>query len=423
LTTATASTPSLPASQRLRSGSIVLLLLGTSVFINYVDRGNLSIAAATIKDELGLSSSQLGFLLSAFFWTYAGFQPISGWLVDRLDVNWVLAIGFFFWSAATACTGLVHSFVALLAVRLILGIGESVAYPSYAKIISLSFPEDQRGRANSATSAGLASGPAFGMFFGAMLVGRFGWRWFFTGLGVASMLWLVPWIRWKPQLRPVSAESVDAPSILQFIRLRAAWATCGGLFCANYVSYFFITWMPFYLLRERHFSMSKMGVVAGSSYVAGALSSIVCGSLADRWIRRGATPTRVRKTFTAGGLFGAAIFLIACVLSPPNVSILMLVAVTTCWAACSSNLWAITYTVAGPAAAGRWTGMQNCVGNFSGMLGPALTGLVLERTGNFFWPFAIAAVFCFLGALFYSVVLRKVEQVSWGAATAWTGGN
>jgi MFS family permease len=181
--------------------------------------------------------------------------------------------------------------------------------------------------------------------------------------------------------------------------------------------------MPFYLLRERHFSMSKMGAVAGSSYVAAALSSIVCGLLADRWIRRGATPTRVRKTFTAGGLFGAAIFLIACVLSPPNVSIIMLAAVTICWAACSSNLWAITYTVAGPAAAGRWTGMQNCVGNFSGMLGPALTGLVLERTGNFFWPFAIAAVFCFLGSLCYGVVLRKVEQVSWGAATALTGGN
>jgi ACS family D-galactonate transporter-like MFS transporter len=415
LTTAEAPTA---ANHRVRSGSIVLLLLGISVFINYVDRGNLSIAAATIKDELGLSASQLGFLLSAFFWTYAGFQPVSGWLVDRLDVDWVLAVGFLLWSAATACTGLVHSFVALLAVRLILGIGESAAYPAYSKILSLCFPEDQRGRANAAISTGLASGPAFGMFFGSMLVARFGWRSFFTGLGAISLLWLGPWLRWKPSLPRVSVASVDAPSLLQFLRLRAAWGTCGGLFCSNYISYFFITWMPFYLLRERHFSMTKMGAVAGSSYVAAAISASICGRLADRWIRTGASPTRVRKTFTAGGLLGSAIFLIACVLSPPNLSIAMLIGVTTTWSACGANLWAITYTVAGPAAAGRWTGMQNCVGNFSGMLGPALTGLVLDRTGKFFWPFAIAAAFCLIGVLCYGVVLGKVEQVNWREAAS-----
>src|SRR5438874_2902710 len=89
---------------------IVLALLGLSVFINYVDRGNLSIAAPMLKDELGISASQLGVLLSAFFWTYACLQPVSGWLVDRLNVNWVIAGGFFLWSAATAGTGIVHAF-------------------------------------------------------------------------------------------------------------------------------------------------------------------------------------------------------------------------------------------------------------------------------------------------------------------------
>jgi len=409
LTTATVTAP----AQRVRSGSVVLLLLGISVFINYVDRGNLSIAAATVKDELGLSASQLGLLLSAFFWTYAGFQLFSGWLVDRLDVNWVLAVGFFLWSAATAVTGLLHTFVALFTVRLLLGIGESAAYPSYAKIISLCFPEDQRGRANSALAAGLASGPAFGMFFGSLLVARFGWRPFFIALGLLSLSWLVPWLSCKPSLPRVAAESVDAPSLLQFVGLRAAWGTCGGLFSANYISYFFITWMPFYLLRERHFSMSKMGAVAGSSYIAAAISAAICGRLADRWIRRGATPTHVRKTFTAGGMIGAAIFLIACVLSPPNLSISMLVGVTMSWSACASNLWAMTYTLAGPAAAGRWTGMQNCLGNFSGVVAPFLTGLVLDRTGNFFWPFAITAGVCVLGAVCYGLVLGPVEQVRW----------
>jgi MFS family permease len=141
-----------PAAERQRLSPILTLLLGLmflSVFINYVDRGNLSIAAPMLKDEFKLSGSQLGILLSSFFWTYAGFQIISGWLVDRFDVKWVMAAGFFLWSGATAVTGVLHGFAILLVARLLLGAGESVAYPSYSKILARDFPEEQRGFANS----------------------------------------------------------------------------------------------------------------------------------------------------------------------------------------------------------------------------------------------------------------------------------
>ena len=139
--------------------SAVLALLGISAFINYVDRGNLSIAAPMLKDELGISASQLGLLFSAFFGTHACLQPIAGWLVDRFNVNWVIAGGFLVWSAATAGTGIVHAFWTLFALRLILGAGESVAYPSYSKIIALHFPEEHRGLANSVIAAGWCWGP------------------------------------------------------------------------------------------------------------------------------------------------------------------------------------------------------------------------------------------------------------------------
>src|SRR6201997_2222223 len=119
----------------------ILVLLFVSVFINYIDRSNLSIAAPLIKDELGISASQLGILLSAFFWTYSSCQILSGWLVDHWNVKWVFAAGFFLWSTATAVTGLVHSLVALLLVRVVLGIGESVAYPGYGKILGILCPE------------------------------------------------------------------------------------------------------------------------------------------------------------------------------------------------------------------------------------------------------------------------------------------
>jgi len=123
----------------------VVILLVLSVSINYIDRGNLSIAAPLLKDELGISASQLGILLSSFFWTYAACQILAGWLVDRFAVNWVLAVGFFLWSMATASTGLVHGFATLLCLRLLLGIGESVAYPCYSKILAAHFHEHQRG--------------------------------------------------------------------------------------------------------------------------------------------------------------------------------------------------------------------------------------------------------------------------------------
>src|SRR6516225_8438768 len=179
--------------------TLVLVLLAISVFINYVDRGNLSIAAPLLKGELGLSASQLGVLLSAFFWTYAFLQLFSGWLVDRLNVNWVFAGGFFLWSAATAATGLIHTFSVLLFLRMLLGTGESVAYPSYSKIIALNFPEEHRGLANAVISAGLVLGPGFGMLLGGLLMARVGWRPSFLVLGLVSLIWLVPWF---PQTAP-----------------------------------------------------------------------------------------------------------------------------------------------------------------------------------------------------------------------------
>ncbi len=209
-------------SQKLPAPLIaVVVLLGISVFINYIDRGNLSIAAPMLKDELGISPVRLGILFSAFFWTYACLQPVTGWLVDRFDVNWVMAIGFFLWSSATAVTGFVHTFTTLLMIRLFLGIGESVAFPSYSKIIALNIPEEHRGLANSAVTAGLAAGPGVGMLLGGTLMTRLGWRPFFILFGLVSLLWLLPWMKYMPRSANPDARQHSASSYLQGIHLPA----------------------------------------------------------------------------------------------------------------------------------------------------------------------------------------------------------
>jgi len=398
-----------------RALSIVLVLLGVSVFINYLDRGNLSIAAPMLKDELGISASRLGILLSAFFWTYACLQPFTGWLVDRLDVNWILAVGFFLWSAATAATGLVHAFAALFALRLLVGIGESVAYPSFSKIIAVHFPEEHRGLANAVIAAGLAAGPGFGILLGGLLMARFGWRPFFISLGLLSLLWLLPWMKWMPRGHevPDPQAAISGPTLFQFLRLRSAWGSCIGLFGGNYTNYFLITWLPFYLVRERQFSMQQMARIGGTAYFLAASFATLSGWLSDRWISAGGTPTLVRKTFAAGGLALTGILLGISVFCGPRLGVALLLIGVTFYGATSSNIWAITQTLAGPRAAGRWAGFQNFFGNLAGVVVPALTGFVLDRTGHFYWAFVTLTFISLTGASSWIFLVGRIEPVDW----------
>ena len=394
----------------------VLVLLSLSAFINFVDRGNLSAAAPLLKTELALSDPQLGILLAAFFWSYAFFQIASGWLVDRVSVKWMLAGGFFLWSVATAATGLAGSFALLLAARFVLGAGESVVYPSYSKILARFFPEHQRGFANSVIITGFYTGPAFGLFFGGILMGRYGWRSFFLVLGLLSLIWLVPWLQWMPrEENPTSGnqQGEQTPGILEILKLRSAWGSCAALACLDYFSYFFLTWMPTYLVRGRNFSMGQMASIMGAAYVLCAVVAATCGKLSDRWITAGATPTLVRKGFTTAGMAGAAAFLVPCVLAGPRLAPVMVILAAASLGVCSSNVWAITQTLAGPPAAGRWTGIQNFVGNLGGAVAPALTGFVLGRTAHYFWAFAITAIVSLLGALCWAFWIGRVEPVAW----------
>jgi MFS transporter, ACS family, D-galactonate transporter len=392
----------------------VLILLALSLLINYVDRGNLSIAASMIQNEFGLSPAQLGQLLSAFFWTYASCLLIAGWLVHRFDAGWVLAVGFLLWSVATAITGVVHGFVALIVLRLFLGMGESVAYPAYSKILSEHFTEERRGFANALIAIGHAGGPAVGTFAGGTLMAIFGWRPFFIALGLISLLWLVPWILWMPRSGAVQQSQNSAcPSTVEILKHRSAWGTCAGLFCLNYLLYFLLTWLPYYFVNERHFSMSKMARTVGLAYLLMATVAPVAGWLSDRWIASGATPTLVRKTFMATGQGCSSIFILGCVLAPTDTAVVLLLLAGATLGISTSNNWAVTQTLAGPRAAGKWTGIQNFFGNLAGISAPALAGLAIERTHDFVWAFAMAAAAGLMGSLCWIFFVGRLEEIEW----------
>jgi MFS transporter, ACS family, D-galactonate transporter len=394
----------------------VAVLLGISIFLNYIDRGTLSLAAPFLKEELGLSATQLGILLSSFFWTYAAFQIVSGWLVDRTNANWVLALGVFFWSAATLGTGFVHGFKLLLAMRLLLGIGESVSYPSCNKIIAKHFSESNRGRANALIAAGNPCGSAFGTFVGGMLMARVGWRLFFVALGLANSFWLFPWIKCMPRSAGLEISKASQPaSAAEILRHRSAWGTFAGLFSYNYLMYFLITWLPFYLVRERHLSIQTMSLIGGAAFSAIAVSALVSGWLSDRWIAAGASVTRVRKTFTGAGPLIASCVVLVSVIANPKIAMAILILACAALGMCASNLWAVTQTLAGAGTAGRWTGLQNFVGNLAGVVAPAVTGIVVDRTGHFFWAFAITSCVTLLGAASWIFVVGPVKHVAWAS--------
>jgi MFS family permease len=394
--------------------------------ISFIDRGNLSVAAPAMVAEMKLSAWAMGLLLSAFFWTYALFQIVSGWLSDRFEVRWVYAIGFLVWTAATLCTGLVSTFALYLVLRLFLGIGESVTYPATSRILAAVMPEERRGLANSLVDLGARVGPAAGIFLGAtLLTAGQGWRSIFFLTGSLGVLWLIPWMLVAPK-RLASSPGVSGPkekglSWSQLLRSRSVWGTCGGLCGANYSWYFLLTWLPTYLVKERHISFGSLAFLGTLPFLLMVVSSLGCGILADRLISKGGSAVIVRKGFLVAGLSLTAIFMLG-VLSPRGE-----LAITSLMIACftfgiyASNLFALTQALAGTGAAGRWTGLQNACGNLAGIVSPMLTGWIVERTGTFAMAFVCAGIACLAGAASFGLLVGS-KPVAGPALAAQVGG-
>jgi sugar phosphate permease len=188
-------------------------------------------------------------------------------------------------------------------------------------------------------------------------------------------------------------------SIRAILSQRAASATFIGHFCSNYFWYFLLTWLPFYLVRERHFSLSAMATIGAFAYLVTGTLTTLTGWLSDRSIAAGATPTRIRKTCTGGGLGLATIVLAVVAVPNRTASLVFLMLACMSYGVYSSSHWATNQTLAGPQVAGKWSGLQNCVANLAGVVAPLITGIVVERTGHFFWAFAISPPWFYLAPL------------------------
>ncbi len=396
---------------------IALLLLVASVCINYADRGNLGVAATRLRGELHLSGNGIGFLMGAFSFTYALAQLGAAKIIDRWNVNWLYALAFFLWSAATGATGLADVFWQFFLLRLLLGVSESLAYPAYAKMMVVSFPERLRGTANGLIDAGSKLGPAVGAFVGIQILEKYDWRGMFIIIGAASMIWLVPWCMVAGKLphkicMAKSTEIVKAMSYKTLMESRVFWGTAVGLFGGNYAWYFMLNWLPSYLEKERHYSGVHLRNVATICYVAVAVASGTFGFVADWFIRQGHDAGKVRQLSMCLGLLFCCPLMFAAVKAPNeqwSTTLLILMFVTM--GGWSSNHWALSQLLAGPGTAGKWTGLQNCIGNFAGIFAPWISGYALDKTKSFFAAFTIASGFLLIAVISYWFVVGKPRQV------------
>jgi sugar phosphate permease len=201
--------------------------------------------------------------------------------------------------------------------------------------------------------------------------------------------------------------------VLAILKQRSAWGTCLCQFSFNYASYFLVTWLPFYLTRGRNLSMSQMARVGGLVYLLFAASATIFGKLSDRWVIAGASPTTVRKSLATAGNMGMGTFLALSGIAPDGLLVPTLALAGAFMGMSSCNIWAMTQTLAGREVVGRWTGVQNFLGNFAGIVAPILTGFLLDRTGHFYWAFFIATAVVWLGAISWVFIVGPIEPVDW----------
>jgi sugar phosphate permease len=228
-------------------------------------------------------------------------------------------------------------------------------------------------------------------------------------------VWLAPWARAVRRIdagRPALRTRAAGPGFLEIATKRDAWGTFLVLFGGNYAWFFILTWLPAYLEKERGFTKDQTAIFGSLPFWGLAAMAVAAGWASDRLIASGRGVSRVRKTFAVAGLLSTTLILPGSMLRNHTAAMALLTIGTLSYGLYSANVWAITQTLAGPAA-GKWTGMQNCVGNLAGVVAPYVTGLIKYHTGHFFYAFAAVCVWLVIAACSYLFIVGKVEPVRW----------
>jgi ACS family glucarate transporter-like MFS transporter len=383
------------------------VLLNLGQLFCYVHRSALSVAAPFMIKELGLTTAVMGVLLSAFFWPYAFMQTPAGWIVDRLGVKRVYAIGFLLSSIAAAATGLARNLVMVVMTRVLVGVGQSAVFPASSRATSNWFHDRERGMVTALYLAGNRLGQALINGVGPLLLAVIGWKLFFSAIGIIPLLWLLPWIlflrKWDRPAIDKSAGKTDATFLesLALLKQRSALGIFLGFFAYDYVWFLFLTWLPGYLVIERKCTSTEMAVFSSVPYIFGLIITLLSGALSDWFVRRGNNELLVRKIFIVVGLAIGCLIVPAGIVEDKMTAVWLMAISLSGLSMCGPNTWSLTQAASEKKIVGTMAGIQNFGGNVGGIIAPTLTGFIAHTTNSFAIALGIAGAILIGGICAY----------------------
>jgi MFS family permease len=408
------------------------VLLGAGVLVNYIDRISLSVAAPQLQHDFGLSPEAVGFLFSAFFWSYSIAQLPGGLLLDRFGIKTVGRWGTFLWSAASAVTALSSGYAGIFIARLLLGIAEAPGMIGNQKATGLWFPTHERSRSTAIFDSAAKFANVIGVPIVAFFIVRFGWRWGFAVTAFLSFLYFIVYFlmyRDPSQDKHLSREEHgyilaggatpeghaaggQGSMLLYVLSKRKVWAHVVGYSAYGYSFYLFLTWLPGYLVDSLHMSILKSAGILTIPWLFASLADLLLGGfLVDYLIGRGLEETKVRKVAIACGMAcGLAVFG-AAYTTDPFWALAWITISLSGLSAAAPVASSIVSLISPRGAAATVGGIVNLVNNLMGVAAPVITGFIVGLTHSFAGAFLVAGLVLIVGIFSYLVVLGRIEPI------------
>jgi ACS family hexuronate transporter-like MFS transporter len=412
---------------------VIAALLFAAGMINYMDRAALSVVAPKVAKDLALSPHALGEIFSSFFFGYALFCFVGGFLADRFGPRRVYAWAMAVWSLFCGLTATVSGFLSLLFVRVVFGIGEGPMCAVTNKTVCNWFPRHETASMIGVTFAGQPLGTALAGPLVGLAAIALGWRWSFVIIAALGFLWLGAWLlvmRDTPSAHPrvdeaerryiaesrarhVPLESGREGGMVKALLRPSTFAVAAGLFAANYVIYFFLSWLPSYFVSAQHFSFAAMSLITSLPWLGGALGYAVGGLVSDALLKWTGNGLIARKAVAMGGLgvAAAAVLMVPLVHGQGSAVALVTLAITFLMASPQAN-WALTQELVEPEKVGAVSGFAHFLSNFSGMIAPAVTGFAIEYGGGYTASFVLTGLVGVVGVLAMLVLVPNSPPAS-----------
>jgi MFS family permease len=402
-------------ARRVPPTAVVLTLLCLMYGITYIDRVNVSTAAAVFGKELQLSNTQIGFVFSAFAYPYLLFQIFGGWVGDRFGARIALTVAGVIWSLGTVMTGLAGSFASLVAARLILGFGEGATFPVATRAMSDWTPASRRGFAQGITHSAARLGNALTPPMVAALVVLVSWRGSFIVLGVASFIWTALWIlyfRDNPRDHPrISAEELDRlPPFRSRGERKREPVPWGPLtrrmlpvtivyFCYGWTLWLYLSWIPQYFAQSYHLNLRDSSLFAAGVFFGGVVGDTLGGVVTDRIYERTRDRNKARRNMVVFGFLCSLasmlpiLFLHDVTLAAFCLSLAFFFSEFTI-----GPMWAIPMDIA-PRYAGTASGLMNTGSALAAIISPVIAGYMIDLTGIWELPFIGSIALLLLGSM------------------------